>query len=258
MYLSIFLRTHDGKNFHGGNRFVDVDKKEIMIVSLKSLVSSINNFNKAEETLFTIIDDHSSEETLERMKKETAICKCDVNYIHLDNTGNGESLKKTYELAMANGANLIYFVEDDHLHKDTAVQFMVNAWEQFSPKLCENQVAIAPYDDPIDYHPDRITPTRIVASSDCHWRQNFHTTCTMMITKWILLHFWDKFMAVTNYGINGISEDNTINLMYDKEVVLFTPIPFQAVHLQTVPPVIGDWKSLYNINIPCNISQVGL
>ena len=216
---------------------------------LKSIVSSINSFDKAKETSMTIIDDHSSEETISRMKEVTLTCNGKVEFIHLEGTGNNDSLKKTYELAMGKGASLIYFVEDDHIHKETAIQYMVNAFENFSKKLPNGQVAIAPYDDPIDYISE-IIPARIVASKDCHWRQNFHTTCTVLLTKWVLLHFWDKFTALSNYGINGINEDNTINLIYrSEEVFLFTPIPFQAFHLQDVPPVVGEYTSLLEANL---------
>lgn len=245
MYLSIFLRSHDGGNFHGKERFLYKSKREITLASLLSLVRSINCFSKLKETSLTIIDDHSSEETINEMKKILIDCNCENEIINLKETGNSASLKTTYELAMNNGANLIYFVEDDHLHKETAIEFMTNAWEEFTKKIPNGQAVIAPYDDPIDYMSDRISPSRIVVSRDCHWRQNFHTTCTMFISKWILLHFWDKFMSVTNYGINGINEENTINLIYKKEgICLFTPIPALAIHLQDQPNLYKDCYEL--------------
>lgn len=243
MYLSIFLRTHDRGNFHNSNRFINKEKKEIVEICAKSLIESINLFDRVEETHLTIIDDHSTEQTVEKLKSLLASCRCKSEFVPLEKSGNGESLKKCYETALSKGANLIYFVEDDHLHKPEAIQYMVNAWNEFSKRLQGNQVVIAPYDDPIDYHPERIVPTRLVATRDCHWRQNSHTTCTMMLTKWVLLHFWDKFMTLTNYGVNGVCEDNTINTIYRKEeVFLFTPVPFLAIHLQDMPPVTGGWE----------------
>lgn len=240
--LSVYLRTHDSGNFHNNQRFVNLSKKDITKSSFRSLIQSIDYYGK-ENVSLTIIDDHSSEETLSFFSSVLSFYNIKSKIVSLETTGNTDSLRNTYELALKNGSNLIYFVEDDHIHKKTAIKFMVEAWEEFTFKLNKKQVAIAPYDDPLDYFPDRIIPSRIVASKNCHWRQNFHTTCTMMITKWVLLHFWDRFMTLTNYGVNGINEDNTINPIYKQEdVILFTPIPFQAIHLNDISPYVENYK----------------
>ena len=245
MKLNIILRTHDGNNVHSGNRFVSETKSEIIIRCVKSLLISLNQVEDQSDISLTIVDDHSSSSTVDWIQNAIEFQPFKTSIIHLEEIGNNASMKKCYELGLQSTGDLIYFVEDDYMHKPEAINAMINAYSNFSSKLGGAPIVIAPYDDPLDYMPNRVMPTRIVPGSDRHWRQNFHTTFTMMLPKWILLHFWDKFMEMTNYG-NGVCEDNTINLIYTKfDTVLFSPMPWLATHMCDIEPTVGDWKELW-------------
>jgi glycosyltransferase involved in cell wall biosynthesis len=242
MKVNVILRTHDGKNVHGGERFIKESKVEIIKRCVKSLIVSLDSIVEKSNISLIVVDDHSTKETVEWIEKSLGDREYQTSFIQLEESGNGSSMRKCYELGLQSNGDLIYFVEDDYFHRVEAISVMLKDYENFSKKLNGSSITIVPYDDPLDYKPDRIIPTRIVPGVDRHWRQNFHTTFTMMIPKWILLHYWDKFMEMTKYGIDGRCEDNTINLMYTKfDVFLFSPMPGLAIHMCDIPPVTSEW-----------------
>lgn len=245
MRLHIILRTHDGANVHSNKRFINDSKQDIIKKCFMSLIESIKYAENKDDILLTVVDDHSSQETKNYIMNNLKDSGLNYNICELENYGNNESMKKCYELGLKSDKDFIYFVEDDYFHKKEAVDIMIKDYSKFSEKLNNSPITIVPYDDPIDYMSDRIIPTRIVSGTDRHWRQNFHVTFTMMIPKWILLHFWDKFMEMSNYG-DGVCEDNTINLLYTKfDTFLFSPMPWLAHHMCDMEPVVGDWKELW-------------
>ena len=245
MKLSIILRTHDSSSVHANKRFVKNSKKEILQKCTKSLFDSAKLCENKNDISITVIDDHSSSETIDFLKSN--LQGLNHTFINLEKSGNNESMVKAYEAGLRGKEDFIYFVEDDYFHLKNSILAMMSSWEYFSPKLGEKPLVIVPYDDPLDYLPDRISPTRIVPGTERHWRQGYHTTQTMLMTKWILMHFWDKFMAFSQYGvIDGNNEDNTINLLFTKhEVFLFSPMPFLAFHVCDIPPAVGNWKKLW-------------
>ena len=72
-----------------------------------------------------------------------------------------------------------------------------------------------------------------------------------MLSKKIFVEHWDKFMALTHYAPqNGVSEDNTINLIY-KTVPCLAPMPALAVHVadNSIPAVV-NWIDWWNQSDP--------
>lgn len=247
MELAIILRTCETKSVHNwGDRFVNASKKEIILRCLNSLIKSINYASNLDTTLY-IIDDHSPEETLNEMRELTKKCSCKSEIMSLEDSGNSASMKKCYELGMEQKANMIYFVEDDYIHELETLSSLITCQNNFSKNLNNKCVVLAPYDEPSDYLPNKMQSTRVVFGCNRHWRQNNHTTFTMFTPKWALVHYWNNFIGFSQYDINnGITEENTINIIYKEgDVLLFTPLPFLAVHLQHVQPVVGDWQKIW-------------
>lgn len=243
MKLQIIMRTHDGSNVHTNKRFIEDSKADIVKKCLYSVVDSVKNSEYKDSISLKVIDDHSSGDTINFIKN--CIHSINSELIELENNGNNASMKKSYELALTSDSNLLYLVEDDYWHKTETINIMLKDYDKFSKKLDNQPLVLVPYDDSVDYRPDRVMPARIVAGTDRHWRQNFHTTFSMMMSKWVLLHFWDIFMSMSNYG-NEICEDNTINLLYRKfDVVLLSPMPWLAAHMGDSEPVVGEWKKYW-------------
>jgi hypothetical protein len=183
--------------------------------------------------------------------------KCSYEYIALEIEGWNSSALAQFERGRDSDADLVYFVEDDYLHFPEAIKEMVSAYELFKYKL-NDEVAIHPFDDPDNYKPRWIIPTKIVYGHGRRWRTNQYTTFTFMCNPEIIRKNWSIFYTLaTEYGTEwgeafNIHEGTTINKIWRESVCLFTPIPSVALHMQykdQMDPYI-DWKKLWDsINI---------
>ncbi|MES2436822.1 MAG: glycosyltransferase family A protein [Patescibacteria group bacterium] len=249
MKLDIILRTHSLGNVHPEKRVMTDSKEEMLIKCVFSLIKSIDTIKGAHDIKLAIIDDHSSELCMQKLKKMVSDLKYPYILIHLEDTGNNASLKKCYEYAHDNARDVIYFVEDDYLHNPSALVEMIESYELFQSNLGGTDIALLPYDDPDNYKPGWIHPSRIVLSKNRYWRTNTITNGTFMISKKVLLDFWDTFMAFTQYGTGLKSNESaTINKIWSESVRLFTPMPSLAIHMHhtlRMSPFI-DWKSLWD------------
>ncbi len=244
--LDIILRTCDRvHSVHAGKRFVTVSKREITTRCISSLVASMNRCT--EPLALHIIDDHSSPELLSKMREITEALKHPVEIEALESTGNGASLAAAYRKA-DRCKNLIYFVEDDYLHYPEAIFGMLSSYFAFRAKLGELEVGVAPCDDPNNYV--RMDQCRIVPGVKRPWRTNVHTTGTLLVHATTFRKFRSNFDALTRYGIDPtVTEETTINRIWTQGgVILFTPIPSLAFHMQDTPPQYEDWQALWDAN----------
>ena len=240
MEYNIIFRSCDKVNaFSGGGKTRPFGTKfEVISKCFKSLVRSIKHYKTSDlgqknpVNLF-ICDDHSSEDLLE-MIRDTA-SKYDVEYrmIPMTETGNGNSLKACYEYAYQNLDGFLFFIEDDYLMVESAIEECFEAYLRFK-EITKNDVVIHPadYPDRYDSRYGPIEPAFVLLGRDRHWRTIAHTTCTFGISKKILIEHWDKYEGITKYGIDPtINEENTINMVY-KQYLCFSPIPSLAHHYQ--------------------------
>ncbi len=239
----IILRTCSRANVHSGERVFKGTKTELIIFCLRSLVRSMN---LAEADLrLTIFDDHSSAECLESMKESLKESRYPSEIKHLEASGNDSSLLACYEYARDFGREILYFVEDDYVHIPSAISEMIEAHELFTKNLSGGEVGLFPVDYPDRYTPSGIAPARIVLSPCRHWRTVSHSTFTFLISRQALLTHWQYFEKVREHASDFVSEDSSVNLLWQHGVQLFSPIPSLAVHLQfpeNLPPF-TDWQS---------------
>ena len=238
MKLDIHLQTHSDISVHGAHRYVGAPKSEVMLRCTQSLVTAIN---KAEgDLLLRVFDDHSSPETIAKLRRILATCKYPVEFVALEDGGYNASCLASFSRARDDSRELIYFVEDDYLHTPSAIQEMLEAHALFKEKLGGCEVALHPYDDPKNYWGViyREQQCRVVYGTKRHWRTNTHTTNTCWIEAETLRKNWKLFERLalyssTPYGYaHNIHEDSTINSIWREQVTLFTPIPSLALHLQ--------------------------
>lgn len=257
MKLDIFLRTHDRGNVHEDKygRYCDAPKSEVIKRCVTSLIKS-TNLVQGYNIKITCIDDHSTDETLTNIKNILEHSVHSHELMHLEKTGNNESLLKQLELCVNSDANLVYLVEDDYLHYETALVEMLENYTFFKQNL-QNEVAFHPYDDPDNYKTEHITQTRIVLGSRRHWRLNGYTTCTFMCNPDIIRQYYDIYKRMfkfymTPFGeAHNIHENTTINKIWRENVYLFTPIPSVALHMQFKEQIdkFIDWKPLWDRSI---------
>jgi len=194
----------------------------------------------------TILDDHSSEETVTWLKAQNVI------FVPLAEEGYNHSNFVQYQLCRDSDADVVYAVEDDYLHSPTAIQEMLDSYEIFKYKLNGREIVIYPFDEPTEYSPPQ-HQAHIVHGSNRHWRTGMYTSCVLMATPQLFKDHWALFEVLAlKYNGNYLQprtehyeEANTIwNIWREGHAVRFNPIPSLALHMQFDPqkdPYI-DWK----------------
>ena len=251
--LDIILRTHDFIDIHGSpnGRYCKTDKTTLICKCITSLVNSANDYTG--KIKFIWIDDHSSESSLDKMRKIFEKSKHEVEFVALELRGWNASGYEQFERGRASKADLIYFVEDDYLHYPTAIEEMVNDYLTFKNNLGV-EVAIHPFDDPDNYKPKYIEECRIVLGEKRRFRTNTYSTFVFMCSPKIVRDNWSIFYTLsteymTEWGEkNNIHEGTTINKLWRDNVKLFTPIPSLALHMgfDEQKDAYLDWKELWD------------
>lgn len=260
--LDIILRTSVDNSVRPWKRIVDVPRSELVFKCFKSLINSINEFKEERVHIkLTVLDDHSTEENLNKLKDIAATCSAEVEFISLEHQGyngpNGSALKQFF--TGANCEDLVYMVEDDYFHALNSIRSMFEAWFYFRQKTDLMDVAIYPYDSTHLYEPENKgvhEPTRVFLINDQYWRTANKTANTIFLHSRTLKTYWPLFEKL---GIDfpDVTEDDTINRMYGNGVTaggpiyLFSPMPSLAVHVSyNMPTVINtdfvDWVKKFN------------
>lgn len=243
MKLTIVARTCSRHSVtQGQQRIVSCTREELILKCIDSLIRSANNCNH--EITIRILDDHSDEEFLEKLKVILSKCKHTTYIKSLEVPGFNNSAFEQFKEGLE-AEELVYFVEDDYFHSDDAIDAMLNF---FMSGVSDNYrkfnaMAVYPYDCPHRYWAGRIDPTAMFYHGNRYWRTITHTAFTVMIHSNIVRSFWKIFENVAvNYP--AVSEDDTINLLYSNlvnhggPVACFSPIPSVANHMsyENEPP----------------------
>jgi hypothetical protein len=243
MELLIVLQTHSKGDNHvyegflspDSKRYTGADKNETSKRCIKSLINSINklkdnvpDFN----VILKVFDDHSEKNYLKTIKKYLKKAKFANELTSLKESGISASMLKCYTFGKDKGKDLVYFVQDDYMHEENAIEEMIDFFYQWSPKL-DKPLSIYPFNDPYRYQPHNIFPVRIVHGKKRHWRQNYHTAFPFMVHHSVLSKEFDLFYSMGVHKIDNKMEDETINKLFqERGYCLFTPIPSLALHMQ--------------------------
>lgn len=168
MKLDIILRTHDNIDIHAYHkkpRYTNTPKIDVVEKCVKSLIKSANKLNI--ETNILCLDDHSSNECLSRLDNIFSLSKHPVKIQHLEECGHNHSGVKQFEAGKNSNADMIYCVEDDYLHSESALQEMVEDYFTFK-KLTNNEIALHPFDDPDNFKDRFVEPCRVVQGVKRH------------------------------------------------------------------------------------------
>ncbi len=225
-------------------RFVGAPKCEVVARCLNSLIRSIA-YAKAQgldiPIRLTVLDDHSSEDCVARIKAVLAKASCPTQFRPLQGTGVGASLTEMYRLARDEAKDVMYFTADDFLHEDRAILELVRSYERLAAVLKQDPVLF------VSDYPDRykhVYPTHVLLGSHRHWRSIHNTNGADTLSRDILLKYWSLYEAFGRYGVDpSVTEANTIDRIY-QEVPCYSPMPSLAVHLQhfdTLSPYF-DWQ----------------
>ena len=266
--LNIIFRSNTKVNIWDQNkiRIFDEPRSEYTLRSLNSLLNSIQ---KAKSQLpninlnLTIVDDNSDKTTIEKMnlllnKKEFTSSIINLNQNEFNSTtinknnpetfANLTSLLKCFLIAKEEAKDLIFFVEDDYLHKLNMIEEMLMTYERFASQL-NREIVLCPSDYPYLYTTDR--KTNVLIGSHRHWQLIDKTLCTFLTSKIILNQYWDNFINTCKKRNDPF--EKYLNKIYENEYC-FSPITSLSVHCTNINSSYGiapyiNIKKLWDQNI---------
>ena len=258
--LNVYFRSCSKVNLWNQNkeRIFEADKDEYALRSLYSILKSINyskkSFNEINIKL-SIIDDNSSDEFIQNMKKLLSIFDIDNEIISLQKNevtqdvkdSNFASIKKCYTLAKENSEDLIYFVEDDYIHDEICILEMIATYERIATQL-NKEILLCPTDYPYLYA--SCDPTYIFLGNKKHWRKTEQSLGTFLISKINLNIYWKNLLQFAS------GEDDPAELalhkIYEKEPC-FSQIHSLAIHCANINSIYGispniNWQKIWDDN----------
>ena len=252
-------------------RLFDRNKSEYTFRSLNSIIMSLNQAKMAFPKIkfdIVIIDYNSKKEDLEQMKKQlnktnfkNSVITLDINEF-LDNIkkvnaknekvtenqmSNMSNIHKSLLFAKNECSDLVYFVEDDYLHRQEAINEMILTYERISSQL-KRELILCPADYPYLY--TKIDSTNIFLGANKHWRKVEETLCTFLTSKIIVEKYWNKFIWMCNF--EHYPFEQPLHDIYKSEYCL-SPIPSLAIHLTNINSIFGlspniNWKKIWEEN----------
>ena len=270
--LDIILRTCASVNMltQSKKRIFEKDKSEYTLKTLKSIINSINFnkelFNKIKLKI-TIIDHNSNKQVIsefgELLKNQffkSEILKLDLDLyakqidkineegkeVTTNQISNMSNIHQSLEIAK-NCEDLIYFVEDDYIHKIDAIEEMIFTYERISSQL-NKELILCPSDYPYLY--DNLEKSNIFLGNKYHWRSVEETLCTFLTSKNIINQYWEEFVSTCKK--EHYPFEKPFHAIYKKELCI-SPMPSLATHFTNINSVYGispfiNYKKLWNEN----------
>jgi len=270
--LDIILRTCSSVNMlsQSKKRVFMSSKSEYSLRTLNSIINSINNNKKIFKNIklkLTIIDHNSDKKIIQKFKKilknqffKSEINQLDINFYkkkinRINQQGNKVTNNQISNMSNINqslnlGKNcddLVYFVEDDYLHKIDAIEEMIFAYERISTQLGK-ELIMCPSDYPYLY--TKLQNSRILLGNKYHWRTVDESLCTFLTSKKIINKYFKKFTSACEF--EHYPFEKPFHDIYKKELCI-SPVPAIAVHYTNINSVYGlspliNYKELWEKN----------
>ena len=249
-------------------RIFEKEKSEYTFRSLQSLYKSALDLKEKFPKIFiqfTIIDIGSNE--INKNKLVTFFKDFPFKFINLDEKKiNIEpvTINKNNEITESNMAktmksiyesfdqaqkckDLIYFVEDDYIHKTEALAEMVFAYEKFS-SIFNKELFILSTDYPYLYK--KLENSNILIGENYHWRTVKESLLTFLTSNQMLNKYQEKLKEMAKNESNPFEKN--LHEIFDKELCL-SPLPSLSIHCSNVNSVFGlspniDIKKLWDEN----------
>tara|TARA_B100000123_G_scaffold203852_1_gene153593 strand:- start:235 stop:1236 length:1002 start_codon:yes stop_codon:yes gene_type:complete len=265
--LLIIFRTNTNVEIWDQNRkrVFEKPKIEYVLRSLYSLIKSIKKLkseNKDIEIKLKIVDDNSNEENLKKLKNLLILSSLDFEIIgHMFNDhknyikeqkssetfANLSSLLKSFEIGKTEGKDLVFFVEDDYLHFESALEEMIATYERIASQL-NKEIFMCPSDYPYLYMNNE--KTSLLLGSKRHWRSINKTLCTFLAPISFIDKYWDNFKK--NCQDRHDPFEKYLNELYEKELCI-SPVKSLSVHFANINSSYGlspyiNYKALWEEN----------
>ncbi|MDC0125274.1 glycosyltransferase family 2 protein [Candidatus Pelagibacter sp.] len=270
--LDIILRTCSSVNMlsQSKKRVFASSKSEYSLRTLNSIINSINNNKKIFKNIklkLTIIDHNSDKKIIQKFEKilknqffKSEINQLDINFYkkkinRINQQGNKVTNNQISNMSNINqslnlGKNcddLVYFVEDDYLHKIDAIEEMLFAYEKISTQT-RKELILCPADYPYLY--TKLKNSKILLGNKYHWRTIEESLCTFLTSKKIINKYFKKFTSACEF--EHYPFEKPFHEIYKKELCI-SPVPAIAVHYTNINSVYGlspliNYKELWEKN----------
>ena len=252
-------------------RLFEKEKSEYTFRSLNSIIKSLNyskkNFPKIDFNI-TVIDHNSNPNHINKINSQlnnsgikNSIIFLNVNdfsknikkinakneNVSMNQLSNMANIHKSLLTAKNEPGDLIYFVEDDYIHKKETFNEMILSYERISSQL-NRELILCPTDYPYLY--TKIESSDIFLGSKIHWRKVEETLCTFCTSKLIIDKYWDKFISMCQF--EHYPFEFPLHEIYKTEYCL-SPIPSLAIHCTNINSIFGlspnvDWEQIWDDN----------
>ena len=270
--IDIIIKTCTAVNLVTQNkkRIFEKDKSEYTFRTINSLINSLNfskNFLKDIDIKIYIIDDNSKKEDLEKIRKIIAKINIKFEIINLDlekfkqikvlNKNNPTieknmratmaSILTSFNIAKEKSNDLVYFVEDDYIHKKETIIEMISAYEKIATEL-DRELFLCPVDYPYLYK--KLDNSNILIGNKYHWRTVNESLLTFLTSKDLINKYWNELLLMAKNEHSPF--ETPLHKIYEKELCL-SPIPSLAMHCTNVNSIFGlspniNWKKLWDEN----------
>ena len=265
--LLIIFRTNSNVEIWDQNKRRIFEEKKIVYVekALNTLIKSINASKKdlpSLELKLIVLDDNSTKNNLDRIKKITETIKIKYEIINhdiskyknliknqktRDTYSNLSSLLTSFYLGRNYSDDLIFFVEDDYLHFEGMITEVVKTFERISSQIGKD-IFICPSDYPYFYMNNE--KTNILIGDNRHWRTINKTLCTFFTSKKLLNKYWSNFEK--NCMDRHDPFEKYLNEIYDKELCI-SPLKSLSIHMTNINSSYGlspfiDYRKIWREN----------
>ena len=265
--LLIIFRTNSNVEIWDQNKKRIFEEKKIVYVekALNTLIKSINASKKdlpSLELKLIVLDDNSTKNNLDRIKKITETIKIKYEIINhdiskyknliknqktRDTYSNLSSLLTSFYLGRNYSDDLIFFVEDDYLHFEGMITEVVKTFERISSQIGKD-IFICPSDYPYFYMNNE--KTNILIGDNRHWRTINKTLCTFFTSKKLLNKYWSNFEK--NCMDRHDPFEKYLNEIYDKELCI-SPLKSLSIHMTNINSSYGlspfiDYRKIWSEN----------
>ena len=262
--LDIIIRMCASVNMLTQNktRLFEKEKIEYTVRTIRSLLNSAKDPKLENLNInFVVIDHNSTNENLKvidnlfkKFGKNYSLINLDVSKFSQNIEKLNQRGKEVTDNQKSNMANihqslleakkcndLVYFVEDDYIHKRDSLKEMVYTYERISSQL-EKEIIICPSDYPYLYAKSETTQNFL--GQNYHWRKVNETLCTFLTSKKIVEKYWEKYVSMCEK--EHAPFEKPMHDIYEKELCI-SPIPSLAIHFTNINSIFGlspnvNWK----------------
>ena len=264
--LLILFRTNSNIEIWDQNkkRIFEDSKIEYALRSLNSLIKSIKYLEKTKKNIkinLKIVDNGSAETNLDKIKNLLKKFNYQADIIihnnseyekiikkqkNIDTFSNLSSLLKCFELGKR-ADDIVFFVEDDYLHFETALEEMISSYERISSQI-KKDIFVCSADYPFLYMDN--AKTNILIGNNRHWRTISKSLCSFMTSKSLIIKYWNNFYK--NCLDRHDPFEKYLNEIYEQEICI-SPIKSLSIHMTNINSSYGlspfiDYKSLWDEN----------